>query len=45
MVITIPTWLLWALGIVVGVPAVLVILVLAGFGYVALTACRGGFWR
>lgn len=44
MTITIPTWLLWALGIVVGVPAVFAILVLACFGYVALTAI-GGPWK
>lgn len=45
MTITIPTWLLWTLAIVIGVPAVLAILALALFGYVALTMFEGGIWR
>ncbi len=44
MSITIPTWLLWTIGLVVGVPAVLAVLVLAVFGWVALTA-YGSLWR
>lgn len=45
MTITIPTWALWTLAVVVGIPAVLAILALAWFGYVALTAMKGGIWR
>lgn len=46
MSITIPTWVVWTLGILIGVPAGVAILVLAWFGYVALTSLgKGGFWR
>ena len=45
MALTIPTWLLWTAGLVIGVPAVIAILVLAWFGWVALTALKGGLWR
>ena len=38
MTIEIPMWLIWTLGLWVGVPLVTVTLVLAWFGYVALTA-------
>lgn len=44
MTITIPTWLLWTLGIVIGVPAIMLILALAWFGYVALTSV-GRVWK
>lgn len=37
MTIEIPMWLIWTLGLLVGVPLVAVVLVLAWFGYVALT--------
>lgn len=40
MTITIPVWLLWTLGLLVGVPALIVVLVVAWFGYIALT-CFG----
>lgn len=38
MTIEIPMWLIWTLGLLVGVPPIAVVLVLAWFGYVALTA-------
>ena len=38
MTIEIPVWLLWTLGLLIGVPFVVVTLVLAWFGYVALIA-------
>lgn len=45
MTFTIPTWLLWALGLLVGIPALLAIIALAVFGYVALTAIGRGPWK
>lgn len=46
MTITIPTWVLWTLGIVVGVPAAIVTVALAAFGFVvARSLSKGGFWR
>lgn len=38
MAIDIPVWLIWTLGLLIGVPLIAVTLVLAWFGYVALTA-------
>lgn len=43
MTFTLPTWLLWTLGIIVGVPAILATLFLAWFGYQALKIFEG--WR
>jgi len=43
--ITIPAWLLWTLGLLVGIPAIVVILALAWFGYVALTSISKGPWK
>lgn len=40
MSITIPAWLLWVLALAVGAPALLAIIILAWFGWVALT-CFG----
>ena len=46
MTITIPTWALWALGIVIGVPALVAIIALTWFGYVVLTSlAKGGMWK
>ena len=44
MTITIPVWLIWTLGLLVGVPALIIVLALAWFGYTALT-CFGRIWR
>jgi len=42
MTIYIPLWVLW----LVGVPAVIIILVLAVYGYLVAKALgSGGFWR
>ena len=38
MTITIPVWLVWAVGLLIGIPLVAVVLLLAWFGYVALAA-------
>lgn len=38
MTIEIPAWLIWALILLIGVPLTAATLVLAWFGYVALTA-------
>lgn len=43
MTIHIPEWLLWAVGIVIGVPAIICVIGLAVFGYVAAKALAG--WR
>lgn len=45
MTITIPAWLLWALGLLVGVPAIVVILALAWFGYVVASSFSRGLWK
>ena len=45
MTLTIPTWALWTLAAIIGIPALIAVLVLAWFGYVALTAVSGGLWR
>ncbi|MGE8143024.1 hypothetical protein ACQKOE_13700 [Novosphingobium sp. NPDC080210] len=45
MTIEIPAWLLWTLGLLVGVPALVALIALAWFGYVALTAVGKGIWR
>lgn len=46
MTITIPTWLLWTLGIVVGVPAVIAMLFFAAFGFIVASSLgKGGFWK
>lgn len=46
MTITIPTWLLWTLALLVGVPAVAAVIAFAWFGFVvAKSLSKGGFWR
>jgi hypothetical protein len=45
MTIEIPVWLLWALGVAVGVPAVVLIIWFAWFGYVVASSLKGGIWR
>lgn len=44
MTFTIPTWLLWTLGLVIGVPLVLAILALAVFGWMAASAVARPRW-
>lgn len=42
MTFTIPVWLLFSVGLLIAVPLILAILVLAWFGYVALSCIAGG---
>ena len=41
MTIVIPTWLLWALGAVIGIPLTVAIILFAAFGF----AMAKDFWR
>lgn len=45
LTLTIPVWLMWTLGLLVGVPALMAVAALAWFGYVALTSVVLGPWR
>jgi len=46
MTFTIPTWALWALAALIGVPTIIVILALAWFGfYVARSFSKRGSWK
>ncbi|MFN3456916.1 MAG: hypothetical protein ACK4Z8_04995 [Novosphingobium sp.] len=46
MTITIPTWLLWTIGLLVGVPAAVAVIAFAWLGYVvAKSLSKGGLWR
>lgn len=45
MTITIPIWLLWTLGLLIGVPTVIAIIGLAIFGFVAARALAGARFK
>jgi hypothetical protein len=45
MTISLPGWLLWTLAIGIGAPAVILVAVLAFFGWIALTAIGRGPWK
>lgn len=45
MTITIPVWLLWALGIGLGVPMSLATLFFAALGIAFVRCLSGGLWR
>lgn len=47
MSITIPVWLLWTIGIAIGVPAILSLLFFTALGVVFFMGLGkgGGFWR
>jgi hypothetical protein len=45
MTITIPAWLLWTLGIGVGVPAALLLCAFAALGVAFVRCFSGGLWR
>lgn len=45
MTLTIPTWALWMLAAIIGIPALIAVLALAVFGYVAAKALAGAKWR
>ncbi len=45
MTFTIPTWALWTLAAIVGIPALISLLALAWFGYVAAKVLSGGRWK
>ena len=45
MTFTIPTWVLWTLAAIVGIPALISLLALAWFGYAAAKVLSGGRWK
>jgi hypothetical protein len=45
MTFTIPTWLLWTLGLMIGVPAIIALIGLAIFGFVAAWALAGARFK
>jgi hypothetical protein len=42
---TIPEWLLWALGVCIGIPAIAAVLGLAALGVAFIKCFSGGLWR
>lgn len=47
MTFTIPVWVMWAIGFIVGIPALVFILFCAWFGYAFLKGIieNGGFYK